>query len=103
MERTLYNTTGDALQAWEKLSGDEQYNLLNGFAKELTTVYIVSGVKLEKGVAPAGSFTDTESGMAVLVEPADGCRCDRCWIYAQAGKKTEDGFLCDRCLGILEA
>ncbi len=80
---------------------DAQYDLLNGFAKELTTVYIVSGVKLEKGKAPEGAYTETESGMAVVVEAADGCKCDRCWMYAEKGQKAEDGFLCDRCAAVI--
>ena len=87
---TLY--TGDAdLKAF-----------LEGFGKELNTVFIVSGVKLESCEAPANAHTEGESGVAVLVEPADGCKCDRCWSYSTEGISTEDGgFLCERCRNIL--
>ena len=80
----------------------EQMTLLEGFGKELNTVFIVSGVKLSGEDAPEGALTDGASGIGVLVEPADGCKCDRCWSYSEDGVKTEDGgFLCARCKTIL--
>ena len=80
----------------------EQIALLEGFGKELNTVFIVSGVKLSGEDVPEGALTDGASGIGVLVEPADGCKCDRCWSYSENGVKTEDGgFLCARCKTIL--
>jgi isoleucyl-tRNA synthetase len=81
---------------------DDQLALLSSFGDDLKTVFIVSGVQLEKGSAPEGALTETASGIAVLVEGADGCKCDRCWAYATEGKQDEDGFLCARCQNILE-
>ena len=81
---------------------DEQAALLSSFGDDLKTVFIVSGVKLETGEAPEGALTETVTGIAVLVEGADGCKCDRCWAYSTEGKQDEEGFLCARCLNILE-
>jgi DNA-binding transcriptional LysR family regulator len=76
--------------------------MLEGFGKELNTVFIVSGVALSTEDAPEGALTDGASGVGVLVSPADGCKCDRCWSYSEAGIQTEDGgFLCERCKSIL--
>ena len=76
--------------------------MLQGFGGELNTVFIVSGVTLVEGDAPAGAHTEGASGVSVLVEPADGCKCDRCWSYSTEGEHTEDGgFLCARCKAIL--
>ncbi|MBE6600892.1 MAG: isoleucine--tRNA ligase [Ruminococcaceae bacterium] len=87
---TLYTKDADML------------SLLQGFGKELNTVFIVSGVSLVEGDAPAGAHTEGLSGVSVLVEPADGCKCDRCWSYSTDGEHTEDGgFLCARCKSIL--
>ncbi len=80
-----------------------QYALLDSFGEQLKTVFIVSGVALQTGTAPSDALTETASGIGVLVETADGCKCDRCWMYSVKGNKTEDeGFLCERCLHILE-
>lgn len=80
----------------------EMLSLLQSFREELNTVFIVSGVKLTSEDAPAEAHTEGSSGIGVLVEPADGCKCERCWSYSTAGTKdSENGFLCARCMQIL--
>ena len=39
--------------------------------------------------------------IAVVVAPADGCKCDRCWAYSTKGISEGEGFLCERCQNIL--
>ena len=81
----------------------ETYELLKKFEDELATVYIVSGVKLVNGKAEGNAFAETESGIAVLVEQADGHKCDRCWAYSTEGDETEDGgFICAKCKAVIE-
>ena len=76
--------------------------LLREFGDELKTVFIVSGVDVKAEEAPAAAHTEGTSGVGVLVSPADGCKCDRCWSFSEVGVHTEDGgFLCDRCRKIL--
>lgn len=76
--------------------------MLSSFGEELKTVFIVSGVTIRNATAPDGALTESASGIGVLVEPADGCKCDRCWSYATEGEHTADGgFLCMRCKNIL--
>ncbi len=76
------------------------YELLESFGEELCTVFIVSGVTLSKEKAPEGAHT--EGTVSVLVENADGCKCDRCWSYSTQGESDgEGGFLCARCKKIL--
>ena len=80
----------------------EVQELLRAFGKELETVFIVSGVTLSEEDAPEAAHTEGESGLGVLVEPADGCKCDRCWSYSAEGEQdAEGGFLCARCKSIL--
>lgn len=81
---------------------DEIYALLDSFAADLGTVYIVSDVKLVKGEAPEGAFTETLSGIGVKVEVAPGDKCDRCWMHSTEGVHTEDGFICARCAAVIE-
>ena len=80
----------------------EAYELLSSFAGELATIYIVSGASVVLGKAPEGTFAETETGIAVLVEKADGEKCDRCWAYSTEGEKSDDGFICARCKSIIE-
>jgi len=70
--------------------------LLDSFGDELATIFITSQVALSDAM-PEGAFTETDSGIAVKVDVAEGCKCDRCWMYATEGKQMEDGFLCFRC------
>ncbi len=79
----------------------DAYSLLSSFGDELSTIFIVSDVKLENQAAPAGVFNETESGIGVSVSAAEGEMCDRCWLHSANGKKTEDGFVCERCASVL--
>ena len=77
--------------------------LLDSFGKELVTVFIVSGVKVEDTDAPESAYVNEENNLAVLVEPADGCKCDRCWSFSTEGEDDgEGGFICARCREILK-
>ncbi len=80
---------------------DEIYGLLSDFDRELKTVYIVSSAKVVKGAAPEGAFKETESGIAVVVSPASGEKCDRCWMYSDEVVKDGEGVLCPRCAAIV--
>ena len=79
-------------------------------AEELATVFITSGAHVSREAAPAGAYTPEEgvgnSAVSVLVENADGHRCDRCWCYSTDGDVTTDdegneGFICRRCAAII--
>ena len=70
--------------------------------RSLPTVFIVSDVCLEGANAPEGAHTETESGIGVLVEAAEGQKCDRCWTYVTDAISDVDaegnvGCLCPRC------
>ena len=81
---------------------DEAYAVLSAFAHKLAETYITSGASVVCGEAPEGAFTETQTGIAVKVENADGCKCGRCWSYSTEGvSDDEGGFLCERCRKIL--
>ncbi len=69
--------------------------------EELKTVFITSGAHVVNAAAPDGAYVPEEGKIAVLVENADGQRCDRCWCYSTEGEATEEGFICERCKNIL--
>ena len=81
---------------------DEAYNTLEAFADKLAETYITSAAYVVRGDAPEGAFTETQTGIAVKVEPADGCKCGRCWSFSTVGVTDEEGgFLCERCKKII--
>jgi len=81
---------------------DEAYSTLAAFQSELATTYITSQAYVVKGEAPEGAFTETQTGIAVKVETAEGHKCARCWSYSTNGEIDADGdFLCERCKNIL--
>lgn len=88
---------GKSLEAKVKIttSDDETCALVGSFGEDtLAAVFIVSAVKVVKADG-AGRFE-------VEVSPADGEKCDRCWIHSTDGEKTEDGYICARCMKIIK-
>ena len=78
------------------------YALLSSFASDLATVYITSQAEVVNGAAPEGAVQGEDGRIAVVVAPADGCKCDRCWAYSTKGISEGENFLCERCRNILE-
>ncbi|RUM41033.1 MAG: isoleucine--tRNA ligase [Desulfobulbus sp.] len=65
----------------------------------LQELCIVSGLTVVDSAAD-GEFTECEEveGMRVAVRPADGKKCERCWIISSTvGEDTEHPTLCNRC------
>ena len=79
---------------------DKTYALLDTFREELPTVFIVSGVELQKGI-PAEVTLAEGATIGVVVSAADGEKCDRCWNYTTTPFHDEDGCLCPRCRAVL--
>ncbi len=78
----------------------EKFALLSSFeASELEDIFITSGVTLHNGEEiPEGAFLPENGAVAVLVSPADGEKCDRCWKYStDCTHDEEGGTLCRRC------
>ena len=76
---------------------EAQAALLESFADTLNLIFITSQASVVRGEAPEGAYTDPDTGVSVLVEPADGRKCDRCWTFVTDGTEVGDGYLCPRC------
>ncbi|MGN0663998.1 MAG: isoleucine--tRNA ligase [Negativibacillus sp.] len=95
-------TIGKSLEAKVTLTctGD-QMAFLKANEEILETVFIVSKVVLNDAV-PAETTGEVE-GLHVLVEKADGQKCERCWVYSETvGSDPEHPTLCARCSKILK-
>ena len=83
----------------------EAADILSSFGDELKTLFLVSGVTLTADAPAEGALTEcaAEGIAGVLVEQADGDRCDRCWMYTTDCTDTADGgHLCARCRAAIE-
>ena len=74
---------------------------LSSFADKLAMVFITSSATVIKG-APADGTIDPETGVSIVVEAADGEKCDRCWTFitdaiADTDVEGNTGCLCPRC------
>lgn len=85
----------------EIYTNEETAKYLEQFGDDLKTVFIVSGVSVHSSELPADAYVEDGSPIAVLVENADGRKCDRCWSYSEEGTEDGEGFVCKRCAKIL--
>ena len=85
----------------------EIYDILFPYAEDLKSVFIVSNVNLIKDNKPVQSSKDDKESsfeeISILIEPAKGKKCERCWIYdISVGDSSEHPSICSRCLEVVE-
>ncbi|MBL8711145.1 MAG: isoleucine--tRNA ligase [Rhodospirillaceae bacterium] len=68
---------------------------------DLREIAITSGITLDSGAAPGEAITMPDvAGVAVLVNLAEGGKCERCWqILPEVGQDAAHPTLCHRCAG----
>ncbi|MDD4600255.1 Isoleucine--tRNA ligase [bioreactor metagenome] len=82
-----------------------EYAKLNAVSNELATILIVSSVKLHEGLAnaPADAYRTDDVSVAVAIQPAQGDKCERCWIYSDTvSNDKEHSTLCKRCADVVK-
>ncbi len=80
------------------------YAELKDYADDLSAIFIVSESRLVPEASADNGFVSTDiNGLSILVKPAPGNKCGRCWIYdAGVGKNPNRPDLCRRCQEVLE-
>lgn len=82
----------------------KSYEFIKDIEAQLATIFITSGFELNKADnVPAnalkGEYTE---GIWVMVVPADGEKCERCWMQSvSVGKNEYHPTLCERCCSVL--
>ncbi len=98
---------GNSLEAKVTLyAGKSVYNTLEEHKAFLPTLFIVSSAKVHYNTeAPEISYKSTDiKDMAILIEKADGNKCQRCWNWdVSVGKYENHPELCNRCYKVLTA
>ncbi|WCK53060.1 isoleucine--tRNA ligase [Aneurinibacillus sp. Ricciae_BoGa-3] len=71
--------------------------------RDLKELFIVSEVNVHQpGESPAENAVQLE-GLSVRVSPAQGEKCERCWIITpEVGKDKDHPTLCQRCASVLK-
>ncbi|HML87157.1 MAG TPA: isoleucine--tRNA ligase [Methylomusa anaerophila] len=72
---------------------------------DLATLLIVSGVELFENLAaaPSESYKAEDMNLAIAVLPAQGQKCERCWIYNDTvTQNSEHPTLCHRCATVIK-
>jgi len=116
---TLFNLRDDVMKALEIARADKMIGksldakvtiyttdktvkeTLASFADELAPVFIVSQAYVKEEEAPENAFAETANAMKVLVEKAEGVKCDRCWNYTSDCKEVDGLHICARCAEIV--
>jgi isoleucyl-tRNA synthetase len=97
---------GNSLEAAVDLfAGKDLYIFLENLMVDLANVFIVSQVTLAKlEYAPAtAQGSDTMPELGILVRPAGGEKCERCWMYNEGvGADAEHQTLCPRCAAVIK-
>jgi isoleucyl-tRNA synthetase len=90
---------GSSLQAAVTIYLDNEIGL-DGV--DLAELCIVSNAQVSCDNVPAGAITLADvPGVAVIVEPADGDKCERCWRVLPEVTHAEHPGLCDRCADVV--
>ncbi len=84
---------GHSLNAKVTLYADnEDYEFLIENKDLLMTVFIISGLEIEKDARK------DEEKIGIKVDVADGEKCERCWMYSTTvGEDKENPSICHRC------
>jgi isoleucyl-tRNA synthetase len=79
----------------------ERRAMLDGV--DLGEISITSGITLSDAPAANGAFTLADvPGVAVLVNPAEGGKCERCWqVLPEVGSHAHHPTLCNRCADVV--
>jgi isoleucyl-tRNA synthetase len=96
---------GHPLDASVTLSANEElYHVLQPYAADLRSIFIVSQVELVKAEKLENAFTSEEvEGLAIQIGTAPGEKCERCWVYdTTVGTHSDHPGICNRCSAALE-
>lgn len=96
---------GSSLEAQVILyARDELYEFIYNLKSDLPSIFIVSSVKIESNAPHADAFSSPEvEGLHIMIVPAEGNKCARCWNYSESvGKDPDYPDVCQRCIKVLK-
>ncbi|MCX5892340.1 MAG: isoleucine--tRNA ligase, partial [Deltaproteobacteria bacterium] len=95
----IINTTQEARVVLGAMG--ELHDQLEGRQEDIRVLAQVADLELTR--APAGTESPELDGLWILVEPANGAKCVRCWFtFPSVGEDPEHPQICRRCRQVLE-
>jgi isoleucyl-tRNA synthetase len=90
---------GNPLEAKVKIYLSERYrDLVTSYMDFLPALFLVSAVEISGEKLPGAYESANIEGLQVLVERAQGEKCQRCWNWStKVGTFTDEPELCERC------
>jgi isoleucyl-tRNA synthetase len=101
-EKRNQKIIGSSLEAHVSLVAlDEEYEFLKKYQDQLRYIFIVSQVTLEQTHTTRGAGKSSVD-FSVIVERAEGQKCERCWNYStRVGESERYPTACERCVAAL--
>jgi isoleucyl-tRNA synthetase len=95
---------GHSLDAAVSIGADgDIYEILKAHEEDLRSIFITSHVSLTKGALPDGNLSETLDNIYIKVDPAEGEKCERCWVHDHSvGSHEEYPTVCNRCKNALD-
>ncbi len=83
---------------------DDNYrHTMDGFGEDLRDIFIVSAASLTDKKDKNAYLSTEINGLEIVVNRANGEKCERCWKYdPSTGKNEQHPGICSRCLKALE-
>ncbi|MCX5700925.1 MAG: isoleucine--tRNA ligase [Candidatus Omnitrophica bacterium] len=105
-EKRAKGEIGSSFDARIKLLTNDQnrYNFLTSLKDELTEIFKVSEVLVEKDDLNSitGLSVKAHTDLAIQVDRAEGEKCARCWNYSlSTGKSKEHPLICSKCEAVI--
>ena len=95
---------GHSLDAAVDIAANEElYDLMAPYADDLRSILIVSDATLVAASDADDTYRPSDiDGLSLRVGPADGQKCERCWVHdPSVGKNSDHPTICPRCLAAL--
>ena len=84
---------------------ENEFSLLSEHKEFLSSLFIVSSAEIKPSSGKIeGAYESGEiEGMSVVIERAEGKKCERCWNWSAAvGTFGDEPELCDRCYNVIK-
>jgi len=105
-EHRREKTIGSSLDATVTLFVSQDLSsFLSSYVEDLADIFIVSASELRPLAESPATARESEEipGLKILVQPATGEKCERCWMKKESvGKNRQYLTLCTRCVEVMQ-